>query len=75
MNQTFPEQKNVKEQLDLDTKEDYKFIYDYKHDEVIFAVYNPGTKEVRLEFFDGTTLQDLSGDDKSVIHLNGTGDQ
>ena len=77
LNQTFPEKKIVKESLSLDPKgtEDYKFTYDAKHDEVIFAIYNPKTKNLDVEFYDGTTLQDQESPRKDTIRLSGTDEE
>jgi hypothetical protein len=58
LNQTFPEEKIVKETMSLEATDNYKFTYDSKHDEIIFAIYNPASKNLDVEFYDGTTLQD-----------------
>jgi len=65
----------VKEELGLNANEDYKFTYDAKHDEIIFAIYNPTSKSLYLEFHDGTTLQDTIEPRKTTLLLSGIGDQ
>ena len=59
----------------MDANEDYMFTYDAQHDEIIFAIYNPSSKSLYIEFYDGTTLQDAEVPRKSTVLLSGIGDQ
>ena len=55
----------------MQANEDYKFTYDAEHDEVIFAIYNPVSKNVYIEFFNGTTLQEPDSPRLDTVRLYG----